>query len=151
MLMTGESVLWPIGHKLSPGTSISLLVVAVLLMWAGSKCVQKIPSLPAASISERKMLNEWKCRRSTASQKICRLQFQQPLGTAVSKRAQTSPLIELFLGFIFICDIFLGKTETKTKPGKNPQQQEISGFQRNLLCSVIREFLRTCMMMQEKQ
>lgn len=56
-----------------------------------------------------------------------------------------------FAGVCFICDTFLGKTETKTKPGKKPQQQEISDIQRNPLCSVIREFFRTCRMISEKQ
>lgn len=43
VLMMGESVLWPIGHELFPGASTPLMVVAILLMWAGSKCMQKIP------------------------------------------------------------------------------------------------------------
>lgn len=36
MLTMGRSVLWPIGHELFPGASTSLMVVAILLMWAVS-------------------------------------------------------------------------------------------------------------------
>jgi len=51
----------------------------------------------------------------------------------------------------FVCDKYLRKTKTKRKPGKKPQQWEISSSQRNPLCGVIREFLRTGRMISEKQ
>lgn len=53
VLTMGGSVLWPIGHELLPGASTPLMVVVILLMWAGSKCMQKIPpsqQLPPQSV-----------------------------------------------------------------------------------------------------